>query len=271
MTTDSCDSDTQYSDQPAAVESSSLGTSEQDALRLALPATPFEVSPEVDGEVVAPISEAEAMRLDKRIRLMVGQFGSNLTKLRALLELARAGQAHTALGYASWTAYVADVGSQLQITPEMRPDVVGLLASAGMSTRAIAEVTGVSQSTIWREQTGDSFGSTDSGQAANADEQLPLVTGLDGKTYARRGRTRRPPQLASRRTNPAKRKALLRALQELHDQVELLDQLADDALFWAWLDACDPPVDDVLLQVTARIEQLKSMNDRVQQVVSRPS
>jgi hypothetical protein len=73
----------------------------------------------------------------------------------------------------------------LKVTPEVRPEVVELLASAGMSTRAIAAVTGVSRSTVSRDLSGVSFETPDDSDTEVCPAAAAAITGMDGKTYAR--------------------------------------------------------------------------------------
>lgn len=108
----------------------------------------------VDGEVVEPMAADEARRLDQRIRLMAADIGEKFGKLRDLVEQARAGHIHVALGYKSWPAYVADAvaGSvQQKLAAADRAAVVELLADVGMSARGIAQATGVGKSTVARD------------------------------------------------------------------------------------------------------------------------
>lgn len=75
-----------------------------------------------------------------------------------------------ALGYDSWTSYCREeFGRPVQLTSEERREVVPVMRSAGMSTRAIGTALGVSKSLVATDLAGVSR----SGQ----------VTGLDGKTY----------------------------------------------------------------------------------------
>ena len=53
------------------------------------------------------IDRPAAERLDKRIRLLVGSINDNLAKLYELVEEAKHGQVHVALGYPSWPARCA--------------------------------------------------------------------------------------------------------------------------------------------------------------------
>jgi protein gp37 len=90
--------------------------------------------------------------------------------------------AWAALGYDTWDAYcAAEFGAaRLALPREERREVVASLADSGLSTRAIASVTGVDQSTVVRTlNAGDAF------PRGNASPESRPVTGLDGKVYAR--------------------------------------------------------------------------------------
>lgn len=174
------------------------------------------------------IDLSAAKRLDNRIRLMAATVRENLTKIAALVEEAKSGQIHVALGFASWTAYLADaLGGQLELTTESRRAVVELMAGEGMSQRAIAQAVGVSQKTVDRDldkatqvSHGDSPAERCTGCNVNparrgdclcyacfnleaqingtplrppseSPEPPPVVIGLDGKTYTK---PQRPPK-----------------------------------------------------------------------------
>ena len=123
--------------------------------------------------VSVDLDVAAATRLDTRIRLMAGTVRDNLIKLGELVDEAKTGQIHVALGFASWTAYLADaLGGQLDLDTGSRRAVVELLAGEGMSQRAIATAVGVSQKTVDR----------DLDHVSHGDSREP-VTGLDGKCY----------------------------------------------------------------------------------------
>ena len=154
-------------------------------------ATPTELQTIELTEVLVPLDRPAAERLDSRIRLIAGQFIADWAKLCTLVEQAKAGQIHVTLGYPSWTAYVADVSGQMKVTPEIRPEAVELLASAGMSTRAIAAVTGVSKTTVVRDLSGGPNGPPEGDGAAG---ERPPITGLDGKTYPNKPIRREPPR-----------------------------------------------------------------------------
>lgn len=104
------------------------------------------IEPIVDAEIV---DTADAHRLDKRIRLLVATIDNNLAKLHGLVEEAKHGEIHKALGFASWTAYLADAFQvQIRIDRHKRRELVGYLSGEGMSQRAIASVVGVDQKTV---------------------------------------------------------------------------------------------------------------------------
>lgn len=95
------------------------------------------------------LSTADAERLDRRIRLLTNSIGDSLSKLYDLVEQAKVGQIHVALGYASWTAYVADACRiNVKIGRDQRREIVGWLSGEGMSQRAIADVVGASPGTV---------------------------------------------------------------------------------------------------------------------------
>lgn len=150
-------------------------------------------------EVVGkPMDIGDAQRLDKRIRLMTGTLRANVHKIVELVEEAKKGQIHIALGFASWTSYLADtLAGQLELNTDARRAVVELLAGGGMSQRAIAQAVGVSEITVRRDEAqvrhdvapelDFSIGDTDAAST---------ITGLDGKTYVPPRTRRKPPRRA---------------------------------------------------------------------------
>lgn len=131
-------------------------------------------------EVVEPLDVAAATRLDKRIRLMAATVRDNLTKIADLVAEAKSGQLHIALGFSSWTAYLADaIGSQIELSTDSRRAVVELLAGEGMSNRAIATAVGVTEGTVRNDK-------------VRSDYAPEPVTGLDGKTYKKSGTKKKP-------------------------------------------------------------------------------
>lgn len=100
------------------------------------------------------MSEDAAHRITERIRYTAMIVRDNVAKLQELVAEAQEGQAHTVLGYASWTAYIADVFSDapLQLQRSERREVVAWLSGEGMSTRAIAPIVGASHMTVQNDR-----------------------------------------------------------------------------------------------------------------------
>ncbi|CAN1494768.1 hypothetical protein MCEMAEM6B_02223 [Mycobacteriaceae bacterium] len=176
-------------------------------------------------EVVERLDVAAATRLDKRIRLMAATVRDNLTKIADLVAEAKSGQLHIALGFSSWTAYLADaIGSQIELSTDSRRAVVELLAGEGMSNRAIATAVGVTEGTVRNDK-------------VRSDYAPEPVTGLDGKTYKNPGSASNPPS-ESESNPPSKQRprrplpdAWSAAVQDLARVVERLDRLAVDDRF----------------------------------------
>ena len=111
------------------------------------------------GTVTAPaaiepaMTESEAARLTTKIQLRLGTIADSVELVVAMIEEARNGNAHTALGYRSWGEYVADKfgGTLGRLTKVQRLPLVELLASQGMSTRQIAPVVGAAFKTVARD------------------------------------------------------------------------------------------------------------------------
>ena len=123
--------------------------------------------------MIAALDRDSAERLDKRIRLLVGTIHDQIDKLYELVAEAKQGDVHAALGFPSWTAYLADVFTfDIRLEREQRRELVGYLAGEGMSQRVIADVVGVSVGTVNADLSG-------------AQNRTPVV-GRDGKTYAPR-------------------------------------------------------------------------------------
>lgn len=104
------------------------------------------MAPPIDAEMM---SRADAERVDKRIRLLVGTVNDNLDKLHSLVEEARTGRAWEALGYKSWTTYLIDVfPANVKLDRGQRRELVDYLTGEGMSNRAAADALGVDEGTV---------------------------------------------------------------------------------------------------------------------------
>lgn len=158
------------------------------------------------------MSREDAERLTEQIRHTATTFMEARDKLSRLVREAQEGQAHLALGYRSWTEYVAAVCSDtplMRLSRDERRVIVSDLAEQGMSTRAIAPVVGANFATVSRdlatppvadatpaspaspaEPTFDPTPSwdvvnTDTGEVTEPAPQPRAITGMDGKTYTR--------------------------------------------------------------------------------------
>lgn len=123
------------------------------------------------------MSERDATQLTEKIRITAHNYADARQKLQGYVAEAKAGNAHLALGYASWTAYLADVLGEepMRLARGERQEMVQMLSAEGMSTRAIAPIVGASQKTVARDVATESFDSV----------EPPSVTGVNGKTYTR--------------------------------------------------------------------------------------
>ena len=155
------------------------------------------------------MSRDDAERLTERIRLTAVSFMETRDKLARYVREAQEGRAHEALGYRSWTEYIAQVFSDtplMRLTRDERRVIVADLSEQGMSTRAIAPIVGASHETVSKdlqspvrnltpaspstpdEPTFDptpDWDPTTGEVLAGSGENPPRVTGLDGKTYTR--------------------------------------------------------------------------------------
>lgn len=211
---------------------------------------------------VATMSEHDARRITERIRLTAFTARESLEKLQALVAEAQEGQAHVALGYASWTAYLADVLGEepLRLPRDQRQALVGYLAGEGMSTRAIAPIVGVDNATVHRDlrRVADATPENNPSDVAIGGEVTPLaealttpaqpvaddaaeeqpgeavevhpspparpVVGLDGKTYTKPS-TPKPP-----RRRPLT-DGFFTAVYDTRKKVESLHRLTQDDRF----------------------------------------
>ena len=114
---------------------------------------------------VAQMGATEARALTDQIKVAV-EATWELVK-RAYVE-----RAWAVLGYDGWDDYCTrEFGtSRLRLPREERAEVVASLRESGLSTRAIAAATGLSQKTVSREV------------AAGESNDSPVI-GTDGKTY----------------------------------------------------------------------------------------
>jgi hypothetical protein len=136
-----------------------------------VPTPPITYSRQSSNRIEA-FDESAARQLDNDIRVLARHVHIALEALMVLVAEAQANNIHTHLGFPSWTAYLADaLDGQWRIERDKRGEVVRFLANQGMSSRAIAKITGLGKGTVYRELAGAPLGQ--------------VITGLDGKTYPR--------------------------------------------------------------------------------------
>lgn len=122
-------------------------------------------------------------------RDLTDQIRTGMETVWHLIRAAYQGRAWEALGYHTWDEYVTREFGNLYLRPplEERQDVVMSLREAGMSSRAIASATQLSQATVVRELRG----AGESNESPDAPGHR--VVGMDGKMYqARQDRGEEP-------------------------------------------------------------------------------
>lgn len=167
---------------------------------------------QAQGVASSALSQAAARDLTDQIR-------TGMESIYHLIRAAYTGRAWAALGYGSWDEYITREFGNLHLRPplEDRHDIVLSLREVGMSTRAIAAATQLSDRTVRRE-----LDARVGSGAANAapDGAASTVRGTDGKAY--QARPCRQPQTVSDCADNAA------ALEEKSAFDAVLDMPADD-------------------------------------------
>lgn len=85
-------------------------------------------------EPTPTLSAEDAYRLTQRIRTAASGAREAMETLSVLVEEARAGGAHAAMGFASWTDYLSSTlgASPMRLDREQRRELVAYLAGEGM-------------------------------------------------------------------------------------------------------------------------------------------
>ncbi len=148
----------------------------------ALNSTPIKSVPSLDPPADVParddtLTEEEAARLTTRIQLRLDMVADSIELVIPMIEAAKNGNAHQALGYQSWTAYVADKfgGTLARLGKSERLPFVELLAAQGMSTRAIASVVGTSHQTVANDMAGAPVKNLTPRLAGDAEELVDIL------------------------------------------------------------------------------------------------
>jgi hypothetical protein len=208
-------------------------------------------------EVLPALDLDAARRLDGRIRRISAATAEHFSKLFDLVTEARQGDIHLALGFTSWTAYLADALKELGtvVNAVERRQLVDWLSHQGMSERAMARALGCSQPTIHRDRVAaqaqrqaihnespetsleltlvsreaETAPPPSASPPATEAKHKPHITGLDGKTYT-------PPPVAPAAVATKRRRVPItdsfsRTTSDLTRTTERLDRLREDDRF----------------------------------------
>lgn len=164
---------------------------------------------------VADLTESQARKLTEKIRITAHNYADARQKLQQYVAEAKAGNAHLALGYASWTSYLSEVLGEepMRLARGERQEMVQMLSAEGMSTRAIAPIVGASFKTVAR----------DAESPVSNDTPTP-VQGMDGKTYTR-PEPQPEPQAPKRAPLPEQ---FFNTIYDLTRNVDRLKKLTED-------------------------------------------
>jgi hypothetical protein len=210
------------------------------------------------------MSRSDAERLTERIRHTANTFVDAKEKLSRFIQEAQEGRAHEALGFRSWTEYVAQVFSDtplMRLSRDERRELVGKMSESGMSTRAIAPIVGASNFTVSKDREAvrdltpaprDTFEVHSGSGFAGPGEEIEMhttttydresgevvderpygepsrVIGMDGKTYTR---TEPAPDEPSKPKRSPLPQQFLNATVELRKCVERVERLVNDDRF----------------------------------------
>lgn len=171
------------------------------------------------------MTEQEARRLTERIRLTALNYTEAKAKLLQLVQEAKEGSAHEALGYSSWTDYLADtLGDEpMRVARSERPELAQVLSEEGMPNTVIAKTLGVSDMTVGRDL---------SAMSTNVETANPrTVTKTDGKQYTIQPRTEPEPAASPRPKRRPLKDSVDDAGWNLRRAVERLSRVAEDDRF----------------------------------------
>jgi len=140
------------------------------------------------------VPRSDAQRRCQQIQLLLESMTQQKEKVLSLVTEAKKHDDHLALGYLSWSAYIAAeyAGLLADLNREDRRFAAFALSQTGMSVRAIAPLVGVGKDTVARDVAQVSHDATPGQVSPNETSDR---AGLDGKTY--------PPAERKRRERPA--------------------------------------------------------------------
>ena len=223
---------------------------------------------------VTDLSGEAARAVTEEVRQATVRLLDSLADVDEAVARAYDGRAWLALGYANWESYCAAEFSQARLwgTVDERRERVSALRTAGLSTRAIAAVLGVSKATPGRDIAVLSGATSVAPDALGGGEATPStlspatpgVAGVDGKQY--RPLRAMPEQLLERKLSVA----------ELHSdglrQEEIAERLgvsqatvsADLAEMRRMAEAAPEPIREALSNPTlTRAETMSRLQDLV--------
>lgn len=174
------------------------------------------------------MTEREATQLTEKIRLTAHNYADARSKLQRYVAQAKEGNAHLALGYASWTAYLSEVLGEepMRLARGERQEMVQMLSAEGMSTRAIAPIVGVHHDTVASDIKAASVGFPT--------DQMPRpVESMDGITRTFQPRPEPTAELAEppKPKRPPLPEQFFNATYDLGKNVERLKRLIEDDRF----------------------------------------
>lgn len=130
-----------------------------------------------------------AQRRAERIRFHATNANDAMQSLQKLVHTARELEDHLTLGYPSWTAYVREIfgDEPLRLARDVRRELVAELAEAGMSTRAIAPIVGVTRQMVSKDLAAGGNLVATSPDPAETLAPIPATFEVDGMTVTSRG------------------------------------------------------------------------------------
>lgn len=141
------------------------------------------------GEVVDPMGRVEAERITTRIADLLDGIADNIDQVIPLIREALTRQAWAALDYNGPSDYISErfSGALQRLSPEVRRPFAAELSAAGMSTRAIAPIVGVSSAQVKRDvaQVAHREPPAASGTTEHGLPTTDRIVGMDGKQYRR--------------------------------------------------------------------------------------